>query len=75
MSDGTQFAIALILFWVAGLCFFVAFHPGGIKIGDRAAQNPVDVLRYLIGLATHGSDAKGGGVAAPTADGTQATGV
>jgi len=55
MSDGTNFAIALILFWIAGLCMFVAFHPGGIQVGGRQARNPADVLRYLMGLASKGA--------------------
>ncbi len=66
MSDGTKFAIALILFWVAGVCFFVAFHPGGVMIDGRPAQNPVDVFRYLIGIFVKGSTkTDGGGAATP----------
>lgn len=55
MNNGTQFAVALILFWISGVSFFVAFHPGGIKVGGRPAQNPADVLRYFIELANKGS--------------------
>lgn len=32
MTKGSRFAVALILFWLAFTCFYVAFHPGGIVV-------------------------------------------
>lgn len=32
MSKGARFALALLLFWIAFACFYVAFHPGGLLI-------------------------------------------
>jgi hypothetical protein len=56
-NRGVMLALALLLFWIAGVSFFVAFHPGGItKDNGDSAQNPVDVLKFL--LAKEGS---GGG--------------
>lgn len=59
MSDGTYFAIALILYWLAGVALFVAFHPGGIKVNGKSAQNPTDVIKYLISLANSGQSSAG----------------
>ena len=48
-NRGVMLAIALLLFWVAGVAFFFAFHPGGVKLSDGSdAQNPVDVLKVLL---------------------------
>jgi hypothetical protein len=60
MSDGTYLAIALILFWMAGVALFVAFHPGGVEVNGKPAQNPADVVRYLISVAGKGEAASGG---------------
>jgi hypothetical protein len=55
-NRGVMLALALLLFWVAGLAFYTAFHPGGItKDNGDSAQNPVDVLKFL--LAKEGSGA------------------
>jgi len=54
MSDGTRFALALVILWLAGVALFVAFHPGGIKIDGKPANNPVDILKYFIQLANTG---------------------
>jgi hypothetical protein len=52
-------ALALLLFWVAGVGFFVAFHPGGItKDNGDSAQNPVDVLKFLLAKEGTGADTK-----------------
>jgi hypothetical protein len=55
-NRGVMLALALLLFWIAGVAFFVAFHPGGVtKDNGDSAQNPVDVLKFL--LAKEGSGA------------------
>jgi hypothetical protein len=48
MGQGASGALALILFWIAFTCFFVAFHPGGIQVNGHAAQNPRDVILWLM---------------------------
>jgi hypothetical protein len=55
MSKGVAGAFGLILLWMAFVAFFVAFHPGGIKLADGTpAQNPRDVVIYLIQRLTGG---------------------
>lgn len=55
-SRGVMLAFALILFWVAGVAFFTAFHPGGVQNEDGTpAQNPVDVLKWIITRLGEGS--------------------
>jgi hypothetical protein len=55
-NRGVMFAIALLLFWIAGLAFFTAFHPGGItKDNGDAAQNPTDVIKYLLAKGGEGA--------------------
>lgn len=55
MSKGVAGAFGLILLWMAFVAFFVAFHPGGIKLADGTpAQNPRDVVLYLIQRLTGG---------------------
>jgi hypothetical protein len=68
VSKGVAGAFGLILLWMAFVAFFVAFHPGGIKLADGTpAQNPRDVILYLIQRLTGGfgksgtSDQFGGG--------------
>lgn len=70
MNDGTNFAIALILFWFAGLCMFVAFHPGGILVNGRQARNPVDVLRYIMEKANKGTGTSTSGDTSGSTTGT-----
>lgn len=66
-NRGVMLALALLLFWVAGVALFFAFHPGGVKLTDSStgkesdAQNPVDVLKYVlqkggIGASTQSAD-------------------
>jgi hypothetical protein len=60
-NRGVMLALALLLFWTAGIAFYFAFHPGGVRLSTgEDAQNPVDVLKYLI--------EKGGIGASATAD-------
>jgi hypothetical protein len=61
VSTGTSFAIALLFFWMAAAAFFVAFHPGGIKLSDGTpAQNPSDVLKFFMTLAQSGKQTGSG---------------
>lgn len=46
MSHSARFAISLVILWIAFACFFVAFHPGGVMINGRPAQNPADIMKY-----------------------------
>lgn len=71
MSKSALFALAVVLLWIAGVCFFVAFHPGGLTVNGNPAQNPSDVLKYLIGIASTGN--KTGATEAPDTSGTQAS--
>lgn len=71
MSDGTFFAIAIVLFIIAMLMLFVAFHPGGItdpalqsdQNKEGIAQNPKDVVIYFMNRLNAGE----GAVPKPTA--------
>jgi hypothetical protein len=55
-NRGVMLAFGLILLWVAGVCFFAAFHPGGVTNSDgNPAQNPADVLKWLLTKAGEGS--------------------
>lgn len=45
MGSAARFAIAILIFFAAMLLLFLAFHPNG----QAAAQNPDDVLSWLIG--------------------------
>lgn len=44
--------MGLLILWLAFACFFVAFHPGGIHVNGRLAQNPSDVFKYLMQRVT-----------------------
>lgn len=46
MSHSARFAISLVILWLAFACLFVAFHPGGVQVNGRPAQNPADVLKF-----------------------------
>src|SRR5215469_8788240 len=46
MGNGASgFAISILIFFLAMLSFFIAFHPSG----SQPAQNPSDLLSWLIG--------------------------
>lgn len=55
MGSGASGALALVLFWVAFICFFVAFHPGGLQVSGHPAQNPKDVVLWLMQRVAAGS--------------------
>jgi hypothetical protein len=44
MGDGTKLAIAILVFWLALVFFFFAFHPGGVK----DVSNPGQMLKWLV---------------------------
>jgi uncharacterized spore protein YtfJ len=66
---------------MAFVAFFVAFHPGGIKLADGTpAQNPRDVILYLIqkmtgGFGTGGGSDFGGGNFSAQGTGSNDSGV
>ena len=55
-NRGVMLAAALLFLWIAGVAFFTALHPGGITTdgkqaeadGSNLANNPVDVLKFLL---------------------------
>lgn len=57
MNKGAAGALALVLFWIAFVSFFVSFHPGGLQIDGHPAQNPRDVILWLIRRAASGPPA------------------
>jgi hypothetical protein len=48
MNGAAKFAFGIVLLWLAGLCFFLAFHPNGVVLNGQKVSNPVDVLKWLI---------------------------
>lgn len=45
VGDGTRFAIAILIFFLAMFAMFIAFHP----TGPNPAEHPDDVLKWLLG--------------------------
>lgn len=45
MGDGTRLAIAILILFVAMVCFFFAFHPGGVQ----GVSDPNTMLQWLMG--------------------------
>ena len=43
-GGATNFAVGLLLLWLAALCFFFALHPGGVG----SIKNPVDAIKWMI---------------------------
>lgn len=55
MGKGASGAMALVLLWVAFACFFTAFHPGGLIMGNgNQAQNPRDVIIWFMERISEG---------------------
>lgn len=72
MGEGANGALGLLLMWIAFVCFFVAFHPGGLEVNGHKAQNPVDVIIWLMQRIATGKSQAGASATADTAsDGTQ----
>lgn len=46
MTHSARFAISLVVLWIGFACMFVAFHPGGVQVNGRPAQNPADVIKF-----------------------------
>jgi hypothetical protein len=44
MEDGTKFAIAVLAIFGSMVCFYFAFHPGGVQ----GVANPKDALSWII---------------------------
>jgi hypothetical protein len=45
MGDGTRLAIAILILFIAMVCFFFAFHPGGVQ----GVSDPQTMLQWLMG--------------------------
>lgn len=56
MANSARFAISLVLLWLAFVCLFVAFHPGGVQVNGRPAQNPSDIIKYGMQKLSKGTE-------------------
>lgn len=45
MGGGTRLAIAIAILFLAMVCFFFAFHPGGVQ----GVSDPNTMLQWLMG--------------------------
>lgn len=45
MGGGTRLAIAILILFIAMVCFFFAFHPGGVQ----GVSDPNTMLQWLMG--------------------------
>lgn len=55
MTGATKLAIGILLLWLAGMAFFVAFHPNGVQLADGSqAKSPADIIRYTMWKARGG---------------------
>ena len=43
-GDGTRLAVAILVFFLAMLAFFFAFHPGGVE----GVSDPATMLQWLM---------------------------
>jgi hypothetical protein len=65
MGNGTRLAIAILILFLAMVCFFFAFHPGGVQ----GVSDPDTMLQWLMGefentsnpVVTNAADITGGG--------------
>lgn len=55
MNQGVAGALALILLWLSFAAFFVAFHPGGLTVNGKPAENPRDVILWFMQRAAQGT--------------------
>jgi hypothetical protein len=60
-SKGTMLAVAILLFWLAGVLFFVAFQGSGI-LGENAPASGSGGVSYFKAIIT-GLTAKAAGLA------------
>lgn len=71
MGDGIKLAIAILVFWVALVFFFFAFHPGGVANAAGAnISNPGQMLKFLMDEFTN---LAGGGSSTSAQDSSAAT--
>lgn len=62
MYGANRLAVGILAVWLAGFCFFFAFHPGGVQIydphkvdskgnpdpGERALKNPKEIIQWVM---------------------------
>lgn len=58
MYGANRLAMGILTMFIAGILFFFAFSPGGVKIhdpdmnggkgGERPVKNPAEILGYLM---------------------------
>jgi hypothetical protein len=58
MYGANRLAFGILAMFIAGVLFFFAFHPGGVKVhdetmnngkgGERGVKNPKEILVYLM---------------------------
>lgn len=68
MGSGTRLAIAILILFLAMVCFFFAFHPGGVQ----GVSDPDTMLQWLMGEFQN--TASGNTISAATIAGDEATG-
>lgn len=57
MNDATKLAIGILLVWVAGMAFFVAFHPNGVIMpSGEQAKSPADIIKFAMWKARGGGN-------------------
>jgi len=60
MPHATKLAIGIALLWLAGMAFFVAFHPNGVEMPDgNQAKSPADIIKYAMWKARGGGSGSG----------------
>lgn len=47
MDGSTKLAIGILTVFGAMVCFYFAFHPGGVNLG-QGEENPQGVLKWMI---------------------------
>ena len=67
MGSGTRLAVAILILFLAMVCFFFAFHPGGVQ----GVSDPDTMLQWLMGEFENtagGNQVSAGTVAGNTPD-------
>lgn len=62
MGDGARLAIAILVLFLAMVCFFFAFHPGGVQ----GANNPADILKFMFTQFDQTSNGTGASANSPS---------